>query len=101
MTDDQRFPASPQTFRLEEANIKTVLTLARGDNISKSDWYRRAVLAQIVTELAMAEREQVVMRVGREVEAELGLPPMGPPEVPRETPERVVEGVGHRGNRWG
>jgi hypothetical protein len=113
--DHGKYPASPQTFRLEDDNVATVVRLARADGITKSDWYRRAVLAQIVCELVEIKREDAAMTSTKELgdqfvatgEALLTAiarddPPVKPDEVPHETssPQRKVEGVGHRANRW-
>jgi hypothetical protein len=44
--------------RITEANIDSIDKLARGLGISRSDWIRQAILAELVMELAELKREE-------------------------------------------
>ena len=44
--------------RVEEGNIIAIDKLARGLGISRSDWIRQAILAELVMELSELKREE-------------------------------------------
>lgn len=114
MDTPERKPSKMQSFRLELENVAAIDKLARTQGISRSDWFRRAVLAQLVQDLVELKREAVrvtppVMPVAPREEYEIPTEELGDrpplPEVPRETPPsqlppRIREGIGERANRW-
>lgn len=44
-------PTQMLSFRMEKRNVASMDMLARAEGISRSDWIRRAILAQIVADL--------------------------------------------------
>jgi hypothetical protein len=67
-------PSKMQSFRLEEDHIATIDKLARVQGLSRSQWFRRAILAQLVADLVDLRED----------------------EVPCETPEIPLEELGDR-----
>ncbi len=57
MDDTELKPSRMVSFRLELENIDSIDTLARGLDISRSQWFRRAVLAQLVVDLIQAKED--------------------------------------------
>jgi len=51
-------PTKMCSFRMEEENLASMDTVARSQGISRSDWIRRALLAQLVADLIQRKDEE-------------------------------------------
>ena len=56
MTDTK--PSKMCSFRMELDNLASIDSLARSQGISRSDWIRRALLAQLVADLIQRKDEE-------------------------------------------
>lgn len=54
-------PSKMLSFRLEDANVESMDRFARAAKISRSDWIRRAILAQLVADFMERQDEAVVI----------------------------------------
>jgi hypothetical protein len=54
-------PSKMLSFRLEDANVEAMDRFARAAKISRSDWIRRAILAQLVADWFDADGEEVIV----------------------------------------
>src|ERR1700680_1471363 len=59
---ENRHLAKMISTRIAEDNIDSIDKLARGLGISRSDWIRQAILAELVMELAELKREEPQVR---------------------------------------
>lgn len=54
-------PSKMLSFRLEDANVEAMDRFARAAKMSRSDWIRRAILAQLVADWFETGGEEVVV----------------------------------------
>lgn len=79
--------------RIEEANIASIDKLARSQGISRSDWVRRAILAQLVMDLVEWKKEEQSVPADWEAAMNKGLTEQIEAAPVMPTPEEVMEEI--------
>jgi len=62
-------PSKMLSFRLEDANVEAMDRFARAAKMSRSDWIRRAILAQLVADFIERQDEAVAVAQVEEARA--------------------------------
>ena len=91
MTDDDIKPSKMCSFRLELQHIDSIDSLARGQDISRSQWFRRAVLSQLVVDLLEAKKDATPVMESRTVSSAPDLPVIDLTELSQEELRKMAE----------